>query len=153
MTSTHESVSQITFGQVGKGRLGKLVQASGMDWCWLPVLNGKFPAADVQQRLLEALLMFSRLLDDGKSLLIHCSAGIHRTGTVAYGLLRWRGLDQAQAMRLIGSIRRETAEGMLEKRMRWGDEIARQTPLQDPLWISFVKEFVNRFKMKLFKPP
>ncbi len=94
----------------------------------------------------------SELLDHGNSLLIHCSAGIHRTGMVAYGLLRWRGLDRVQAMKLIDSIRRETAEGMMEKQMRWGDEIARPADSQDYLWYSSAGKFVNRLIIKLFKP-
>lgn len=92
--------------------------------------------------------MLSRLLDEGGSILIHCSAGIHRTGTVAYGLLRWRGMGRQQALKLIYRIRRETAEGMLEKRMRWGEKIARPAPIQELKWIYSAKEFVNRLKMK-----
>jgi protein-tyrosine phosphatase len=85
--------------------------------------------------------------DEGRSILIHCSAGIHRTGTVAYGILRWRGMDRDRAMKLIRRIRRETAEGMMEKRMRWGDEITRPAPQQELKWLNFAKEFVNRLKM------
>lgn len=87
----------------------------------------------------------SQLLDDGKSLLIHCSAGIHRTGTVAYGLLRWRGMERDEAMNVIGDIRKETAEGMMEKRMRWGDENARQVVQKNRSWINFIRSFIRQF--------
>lgn len=123
-----------------------------MEWIWLPVPNGKYPDANVRHLLLEAMPKLSVLLDHGNSLLIHCSAGIHRTGMVAYGLLRWRGLDPSQAMKLIDNIRRETAEGMMEKRMRWGDEIARSADSQDTLWYSSAGKFVNRLIIKLFRP-
>ncbi len=123
-----------------------------MEWLWLPVPNGKYPDANVRHLLLDAMPKLSGLLDHGNSLLIHCSAGIHRTGMVAYGLLRWRGLDRVQAMKLIDSIRRETAEGMMEKQMRWGDEIARSVDSQDYLWYSSAGKFVNRLIIKLFKP-
>jgi protein-tyrosine phosphatase len=96
-----------------------------MEWIWLPVPNGKYPEAEVHERLLQAIPELSKLLDDGKSILIHCSAGVHRTGMVAYGLLRWRGLDQDAAIKIICQTRPGTAEGMMEKRMRWGDELAR----------------------------
>ncbi|HEX5839591.1 MAG TPA: tyrosine-protein phosphatase [Anaerolineales bacterium] len=136
----------------GAERYGNLTRESGMEWIWLPVPNGKYPDANVKHLLLEAMPKLSGLLDHGNSLLIHCSAGIHRTGMVAYGLLRWRGLDRSQAIKLIDSIRKETAVGMLEKRMRWGDEIARTADSQDYLWYSSARRFVNRFKMKIFRP-
>lgn len=136
----------------GAQRYGNLTRDSGMEWIWLPVPNGKYPDAEVQHLLMEAMPILSDLLDGGKSLLIHCSAGIHRTGVLAYGLLRWRGLDRGQAMKLIDSIRKETAEGMMEKRMRWGDEIARSVDSQDYSWYSSAGKFVNRLIIKPFRP-
>jgi protein-tyrosine phosphatase len=136
----------------GAERYGNWTRESGMEWIWLPVPNGKYPDANVRHLLLEAMPKLSWLLDHGNSLLIHCSAGIHRTGMVAYGLLRWRGLDRSQAMQLIDSIRRETAEGMMEKRMRWGDEIARSADSQDLLWYFSAREYVNRLIIRLFRP-
>jgi protein-tyrosine phosphatase len=133
----------------GAARFGTMTQDAGMEWVWLPVPNGKYPEGEVHRLLLEAMPNLSALLDEGKSILIHCSAGIHRTGTVAYALLRWRGMNRGQAMKLIGRIRRETAEGMLEKRMRWGDENARPAPQQELKWIYSAREFVNRLRMKL----
>ena len=107
----------------GAQRYGKMTKEAGMRWVWLPIPDGKHPEGEVHQRLLETLPRLSQLLDDGNSILIHCSAGIHRTGLVAYALLRWRGMNREQAIKLIGTLRSETAEGMMEKRMRWGDEM------------------------------
>jgi protein-tyrosine phosphatase len=131
---------------------GQLTKEAGMEWYWLPVPNGKFPQTELHQQLMQALPELSRLLDEGKSLLIHCSAGVHRTGMVTYGLLRWRGVESAQAMKLIRRMRRETAEGMMEKRMKWGDGIAQTIQTQDRTWIASAKEFVNRWLTKIFKP-
>ncbi len=76
--------------------------------------------------------------------MIHCSAGIHRTGTVAYGLLRWRGVDRDEAMRIIGQIRKETAEGMLEKRRRWGDENARMPVAKNNRWWDVLMRAIRK---------
>lgn len=134
----------------GAERYGNMTTEAGMVWVWLPVPNGKHPEGEVHQLLFDALPRLSQLLDDGNSILIHCSAGIHRTGMVAYALLRWRGMNREQAMKLIGEVRIETAEGMLEKRMRWGDEIARPaTTQQDGKWLPFAREFVDQLKIKL----
>jgi len=132
-------------------KYGNMTNNAGLQWIWLPVPNGNYPEGEIHQRLIQAMPQLSQLLDDGGSLLIHCSAGIHRTGTVAYGLLRWRGVEREKAMQLIGVIRKETAEGMMEKRRRWGDENARQTIQQDKKWAHSVKEFANQLITKLFK--
>ena len=130
---------------------GNMTKDAGLKWIWLPVPNGNYPVGDVHERLLQAMPKLSQLLDEGNSLLIHCSAGIHRTGTVAYALLRWRGIERKEAMRIIGRIRKETAEGMMEKRMRWGDENAREIIQQDKTWVHSVKEFVSQLTTKLFR--
>lgn len=135
----------------GAGRFGKMTREAGMEWVWLPVPNGKYPEGEVHRLMLEAMPKLSELLDGGGSILIHCSAGIHRTGMVAYGLLRWRGLNRGRAVKLIGRIRRETADGMMEKRMRWGDENARPASQQEPKWIIFARGFASQLKMKLFR--
>jgi len=131
---------------------GDLAREAGLEWIWLPVPNGNYPQKDVHERLITAMPELSRLLDEGNSLLIHCSAGVHRTGMVAYGLLRWRGLDSQRAMQIIAKARRETAEGMMAKRMKWGDDNARPPTTQDSTWLHSVKEFANRWLTKIFKP-
>jgi len=133
-------------------KYGNMTRHAGLEWFWLPVPNGKYPEGEVHERLVHAMPELSRLLDEGKSLLIHCSAGIHRTGTVAYGLLRWRGIPSERAMQIIAEARQETAEGMLEKRMKWGDDNARPAASQDSTWLHSVKEFVNRWKTRIFNP-
>ncbi|MBK7453555.1 MAG: dual specificity protein phosphatase family protein [Anaerolineales bacterium] len=130
---------------------GNMAKNAGLNWIWLPVPNGDYPRGEVHDRLIQTMPQLSEILDEGGSILIHCSAGIHRTGTVAYGLLRWRGVEGDEAMRLIATIRKETAEGMLEKRRRWGDENAGQVVQQDKSWAHSVKEFVNQLKTRLFR--
>lgn len=126
-------------------RMRILTEQAGMDWFWLPIPNGHYPQGEIHARLLAAMPKLSQLLDEGKSLFIHCSAGVHRTGTVAYGFLRWRGMNSIEAMKVIRSIRKETAEGMLEKRMRWGDENARQVDQKKKSWMNFIRDFISRF--------
>jgi protein-tyrosine phosphatase len=137
----------------GALRYGEMTQKAGIEWFWLPVPDGKYPEGEVHASLLNAIPKLSHLLDEGSTILIHCSAGIHRTGTVAYGLLRWRGLPREIAMRIIRQARKETAEGMLEKRMRWGDDNARQPMKQEVPWIHSVREFARRLQMNIFKRP
>ena len=127
----------------GAERYGDMAGKVGIEWFWLPIPDGKYPEGEVHEQLLDAMPRLSQLLDDGNSLLIHCSAGVHRTGMVAYALLRWRGLSSTQAMNIIHQTRKETVEGMLKKRMRWGDEHARQVKTQETTWINSAKESAN----------
>lgn len=131
--------------------VGAHSQIAGLEWIWLPIPNGNYPQGEVHERMLAAMPKLSQLLDEGKSLLIHCSAGIHRTGTVAYGLLRWRGMERDEAMQVIHQIRPITAEGMMEKRRCWGDENARVSLKKENIWVRSVKEFVNQLRTKLSK--
>ena len=50
--------------------------------------------------------------------LVHCAAGIHRTGVVAYSLLRARGFNNTEAMLKIKSIREATYNGVGKGRIR-----------------------------------
>jgi len=120
----------------GAGKFRELSKSHGINWIGLAVPNGKYPEGEVHERLVAAMPELSRLLDEGNSLMIHCSAGIHRTGMVSYALLRWRGLSPAQAMNVIGQMRKETAEGMMDKRKVWGDRVALLAPPPKRTWFE-----------------
>jgi protein-tyrosine phosphatase len=66
-------------------------------------------------------------LEAGESILLHCSAGIHRTGMVAFALLRWRGASPEEALGLIEALCPETRTGLREVRLAWGNRVARET--------------------------
>jgi len=68
--------------------IGQWVGEAGIEWLWLPLENGKPPQGAAAASILAALPRLSQMLDDGRSLFIHCAAGIHRTSMVAYALLR-----------------------------------------------------------------
>ena len=112
----------------GAEGIGERVQQVGMDWLWLPLENGRLPLGEAHQMLAASLPELSARLDRGQTLLFHCSAGIHRTGMLAYGLLRWRGLDDVEAMRLIAQARRFTAEGLTQVQKKWADRIGACSP-------------------------
>jgi protein tyrosine phosphatase (PTP) superfamily phosphohydrolase (DUF442 family) len=109
----------------GAPQIGKAVQAAGLAWTWLPVAHGKPPEGDEDQLLRRGLPELSGYLDAGSSLLVHCSAGIHRTGMVAYALLRWRGLPGSEALELIERMRPVTRAGLRAQHLVWGDRVAR----------------------------
>lgn len=50
-----------------------------------------------------------------------CSAGIHRTGMVTYGLLRSLGNEKTEAAQILQSLREVTSSQVGEDRLLWGD--------------------------------
>lgn len=64
-----------------------------------------------------------RELKGGARLLLHCAAGIHRTGLFAYTLLRYCGFTQEQSFELIKIMRLKTFTGCGFDRMNLGEEI------------------------------
>ncbi len=135
----------------GAQQYGNMTRAAGMEWVWISVPNGNYPEGEVHDRLIEVMPKLAQLLDENNSILIHCSAGVHRTGLVAYALLRWRGIESERAMQIIAQTRNETAEGMMEKRKYWGDKYAPRSIAKESTWINSVKEFAHRLRTNIFK--
>ena len=111
----------------GGAAIGLAAAAVGLGWIWLPMPSSAEPVGDARAVLEAGLGELSRLLDAGAAMLIHCSAGIHRTGMVAYALLRSRGLSRDDALCALGAARRHTREGVQDRHLRWGDALAEIT--------------------------
>lgn len=112
----------------GADKIGEMIQAQGVQWSWLRLKNAKRPAGDADKMLRAAMPVLSHCLDQGESILIHCSAGLHRTGMVAYGLLRYRGYSHTRTLELIEQMRPKTRAEMTGERMAWGRRNAVETP-------------------------
>jgi len=104
--------------------LGEAVRAAGLGWIWLPLRNGNPPVGEARTRIEAEFPAMWALIDQGASLLIHCAAGIHRTGMVTYAALRWHGLGRDDALARLGELRAHTRAGVAEKHLSWGDQLA-----------------------------
>jgi len=105
----------------GAPGVGAQIQNQGLQWTWLPMRDGKPPQADTAQAIRNLLPILSGWLDEGESILIHCAAGIHRTGMVSYALLRWRGYSDPEALDLLAQMRPQTREGLQLRQIRWAN--------------------------------
>lgn len=105
----------------GAKEIGDAVRHAGMAWIWCPMANGQPPDAQATEVIRPVLAELAGLVAGGAAVLVHCSAGIHRTGMFGYALLRQLGLDPVAARARLGELRVVTAEGVGERRLAWGD--------------------------------
>ena len=79
------------------------------------------------ERDAEVRAVFERMtaeLAKGGRVFVHCSAGLHRTGMIAYAYFRQLGLDPAAAEAAIRELRELTAAELTRERCAWGDRFA-----------------------------
>jgi hypothetical protein len=112
----------------GANDLGALATAAGLTWIGCP-LQGADIAAPLDA-VAPALAAATRALAAGGAVVVHCSAGIHRTGMFGYALLRCTGLDPDAARATLRQLRPVTADGVGDERLAWGDRIAAAWPGQ-----------------------
>jgi protein-tyrosine phosphatase len=104
--------------------LGLAVSKLGLQWIWSPLPNGDPPNNTRSDALGVLLKDLAKILADGGSLFIHCSAGIHRTGMIANALLRSLGLTAEEAKAGLLAMRQVTHDGVGEHRLAWGEQFA-----------------------------
>ena len=55
---------------------------------------------------------FDILNTENHTAVLHCAAGIHRTGTIGYTLLRLNGMEATEAFESLKVMREETYKGV-----------------------------------------
>jgi len=80
----------------------KALAASGMEWVHLPVREFTPPAPAQIERFIE---FTDRSLADGRAVVVHCGAGLGRTGTMLACYLVRRGEDAGAAIRRVREVR------------------------------------------------
>lgn len=90
------------------------VTTAGLGWAWTELASGEVPRGRAAGRLWNQAAFVVWVLRKGEGVLVHCSAGMHRTGMVAYTVLRLAGLERAQALAMIRRLRPATLNGLLQ---------------------------------------
>jgi protein-tyrosine phosphatase len=79
-------------------------------WLWLPIPDGGVPGEEFERRWAEAGPELHARLAAGERVLVHCRAGLGRTGMVAARLLVEAGLTPLQALNAVRRARPGTVE-------------------------------------------
>jgi protein-tyrosine phosphatase len=108
----------------GAAIIGQQAEQAEITWIWFPfsasLANNEHNAAEVVKLYQE----LKELLETNASIYIHCSAGIHRAGMMAYGLLRFLGYGKDEAFKMLTTLREVTALQVGTERLNWGDQFA-----------------------------
>jgi ADP-ribosyl-[dinitrogen reductase] hydrolase len=91
--------------------------AQGLAWWHLPIIDGAAPGGAFEPRWAESGPALHRHLDADERIVIHCHAGMGRSGTVAARLLVERGMAPEQAIRTIRRARPGAIEN--DEQVRW----------------------------------
>ena len=83
--------------------LGKFLKENNIYWKHFPIQDLSIPTD--RDLLIKLLVHMKKLLDDDKSVLIHCYAGLGRTGLLATTLLVSLGLEAKISIEYIRKIR------------------------------------------------
>jgi protein-tyrosine phosphatase len=112
----------------GASQLGDAATRAGLGWIWVPFHGAGVPDSVRSSELRQVLRTLRELVMAGNKVVIHCSAGIHRTGMLGYALLRQLGLSADAARTKLAELRQLTADGVGQDRLAWGDSLAEPVP-------------------------
>jgi len=96
--------------------IGAAVEALGIDWHHLPIVDGGVPDQRAEARWRYTGARLQRLLDAGGRAVIHCLGGLGRTGTLAARLLVERGLEPGTAIDCVRAARPGAIETAAQER-------------------------------------
>ena len=116
-TDTTHIITLLNDSELETRRLGDWCHQHGVGWTHIP-LSGANLACENDHVQLRRLVEIRLLLEAGSRVLIHCSAGMHRTGIAMYIVLRHCGLSPSQALTAVHESRLATYEELIAPRKK-----------------------------------
>jgi ADP-ribosyl-[dinitrogen reductase] hydrolase len=96
--------------------LGEAVVRRGMRWFHFPIADVSTPDGDFERRWAVEGEELRALLRGGRDVLVHCRGGLGRAGTIGARLLVELGMEPAEAIRQVRSVRPGAIETSAQER-------------------------------------
>jgi protein-tyrosine phosphatase len=116
--------------------INKACQKAKLAWLHFPLPSADLISNNEINTVIDLYKQLHDILSSGGSIYIHCSAGIHRTGMITYGFLRFMGIPQNDAEAILQKLRLQTHKDLGEERLKWGDQF-------DPLSLLSQASFLH----------
>eukprot|EP01127_Copromyxa_protea_P008747 TRINITY_DN2009_c0_g1_i2.p1 TRINITY_DN2009_c0_g1~~TRINITY_DN2009_c0_g1_i2.p1 ORF type:complete len:187 (-),score=24.00 TRINITY_DN2009_c0_g1_i2:31-591(-) len=100
--------------------VGESAKTHGMEWINIPLDNAQPLNYTQIESMLEKLKLICEAIESGGHVLIHCAAGLHRTGMIGNLVLLYMGLSPSVALDKIREARTQTADDVCEHRLQVG---------------------------------
>ena len=110
----------------GAEQIGQQTEKAQLTWVWFPFSASRPHEGDALVEVVDLYKKLQVLLNSGNRIYVHCSAGIHRTGMITYGLLRYMGKNEAEAKEMLQQLRPVTAAQVGDDRLQWGEQFGNQ---------------------------
>ena len=105
----------------------KLCEENNLKWLYIELQGANLPflqKIETQKIIIKSLLTLNEILKNNQVVLfIHCAAGLHRTGTIIYSLLRMFEETKETALKALEFIRAETRNEVGDKRVDYADNL------------------------------
>lgn len=103
--------------------IGTEAATLNIEWTWLKLSKANYLTIQEANMFRMSLTQIYNAILSGENVLVHCSAGLHRTGMFAYALLKLGGLDHQQRLAVIKNMRSETFDALEEKYIKLADSL------------------------------
>ena len=103
-------------GLLGVSHLGRLAAAHGIRWLQLPIEDMRAPGESFEIRWGRAGPLLHAELVAGRHVVLHCYAGLGRTGTIAARLLIETGVAPREAMTTVRAVRPGAIQSLVQER-------------------------------------
>ncbi|MCA9608753.1 MAG: tyrosine-protein phosphatase [Myxococcales bacterium] len=115
-------VVTLLMAREGGTLVGSACRVAGLRWHHAPIERGRAPiGVDEAAAFEHAARSVLQILEQPNTVtLLHCSAGLHRTGMVALRSLKLLGVSDERALEILDELRPRSREEMTEARLAYG---------------------------------